>query len=119
MAAVGDVRGGADRQARRLVAAVLAGDELDLAGTKQAGKPVPPKVMRAWGHGHEIGAEVIRLILLGHLASDPDPRGLRLRGARIVGRLDLDHVTSAIPLTMVSCHLRNGAELADAKWVTP
>jgi len=63
---------------------VLAGDELDLAGTKHAGKAVPPKVLRAWGHGHEIRAEVIRLILLGHLASDPDPRGLRLRGARIV-----------------------------------
>ena len=71
--------------------------------------------MRAWGHGHEIRAEVIRLILLGRLASDPDPRGLRLRGARIVGRLDLDHVTSAIPLTMVSCHLQEGAELAGAK----
>ena len=92
------------------------GDELDLAGTKHAGTPVPPEVMRAWRHGHEIRAEVIRFILLGHLASDPDPRGLRLRGARIVGRLDLNHVTSAIPLTMVSCHLRDGAELADAKF---
>jgi hypothetical protein len=99
---------------RRLVAAVLAGDELDLARKKHAREPVAPKEMLAWGQAHEIRAEVIRRILLGRLAADPDPRGIRLRGARIVGRLDLNCVTSVVPLTMISCQLRDGAELADA-----
>jgi hypothetical protein len=93
---------------RRLVRMMRSGEELDLAGKKYAGRPVPEKAMRGWGRAHTIRAAVIRDILLGRLGSNPDPHGIRLRGARISGRLDLEYVTAGIPLSLTSCLLTDG-----------
>jgi hypothetical protein len=64
---------------------VSEGTWLDLA----AEAPVDKATMASWDAGHTIHAAVIRDILRGQLGDDPDPHGLRIRGARIAGRLDL------------------------------
>jgi hypothetical protein len=51
---------------------------------------------------------VIRDILRGRLAADPDPHGLRLRGARIAGRLDLENLTTDVNLELKDCYLEEG-----------
>jgi hypothetical protein len=52
--------------------------------------------------GTEIRAELIRELLLGKRMA-LDPRGVRLRRARVVGGLDLDHVTAEAGLSLVDC----------------
>lgn len=93
---------------RRLVRMVSSGEELSLIGKKHPDRLVPEKVMRSWGEAHTIHADVIRDILLGRLGGSADPRGIRLRGARISGRLDLDYVSATIPLSLIGCLLTEG-----------
>lgn len=52
--------------------------------------------MRSWDTSRTIRTQVIRDIIRGGLATNPDPHGLRLRGARISGRVDLENATWAI-----------------------
>jgi hypothetical protein len=84
-----------------LTNAVVSGTRLELA------EPAP------------IRAELIRQILLGgfhwpdRLA--PDPRGIRVRGAVIVGQLDLSGVHSALPLELVDCECPDGIVLTGAR----
>ena len=58
---------------------VRRGKLLDLAGNEA----VDEASMRSWGESRTCRAWVIRDILRGRLVVDPDPHGLRLRGARI------------------------------------
>jgi hypothetical protein len=51
---------------------------------------------------HIVRAELIRELLLGR-HGDLDPRGVRIRGARIVGELDLDHVSASVGLGLKKC----------------
>ncbi len=51
---------------------------------------------------HEIGAYLIRELLL-EFHGKLDPHGVRVRGARIVGKLDLAHLTSSVNLELVDC----------------
>ncbi|MGH3662289.1 MAG: hypothetical protein ACRDTQ_10600 [Micromonosporaceae bacterium] len=94
----------------RLSECVSRGQQLDLAD----GEPVDESSMRGWDDSHAVPAELIREILRGRLAPDPDPRGLQLRGARIVGRLDLDNLTSAVPLELYDCLLSEGLSAVEA-----
>ena len=62
-----------------------------------------------------IRAEMIRDLLLGRSpsgiardGSPPDPRGLRLRGAMVIGRLDLDYLSTDIGLELLDCTIRDG-----------
>ena len=71
--------------------------------------------MRAWGETRAIRAWVLRDIVRGRLAPKSDPRGLRLRGARIVGRLDLDNITSSVALTLSSCLLDEGCTANESR----
>jgi hypothetical protein len=64
-----------------LVDHTTRGKLLDLA----ADEPVDEAAMRTCGSSRTIRAAVVRDILRGRLATDPDPHGLRLRGARIAG----------------------------------
>lgn len=64
--------------------------------------------MRSWDDTHSIAADDLRDLLRGRRIADPDPRGLRLRGARILGRLDLDNLTTAVKLTLLDCLLDEG-----------
>ena len=96
-------------QEKTLVRHVAAGTVFDLA-RGAADDAIDATVMGSWDIQHEIRAEVIRDILRGrHLpAGGADPHGLQLRGARIIGRLDLDHLISPIRLSLKRCHLPDG-----------
>jgi hypothetical protein len=94
---------------RRLVDHVIRGEVLDLAG-----EPVDEAAMRAWDATHTIRASVLRDIMCGWLAPDPDPHGLQLRGAYIAGRLDLQNITSSVALELKDCLLDKGLVARDA-----
>jgi hypothetical protein len=96
---------------RRLVRCVQAGTELDLT---DAG-PGKGEDEKGWEADRTVRAVVIRDIIRGRLASDPDPLGLRLRGAKIEGTLDLRQVAGELPLNPESCFLPSGANLASAR----
>jgi hypothetical protein len=64
--------------------------------------------MRSWDGTHSIDADEVRDLLRGRIVTDPDPRGLRLRAARICGRLDLDNLTTTVKLTLLDCLLEEG-----------
>jgi hypothetical protein len=54
--------------------------------------------------GDDLRAELIRELLLGR-RGEVDPRGVRLRGARIVGALALEHIRTVAGLVLVECVL--------------
>ncbi len=95
-----------------LVEHVDRGEWLDLAAGDEA---VDEAAMRSWGDSRTCRAAVIRDILRGRLAADPDPHGLRLRGARITGRLDLEHLTTDVNLELNDCLLEEGVLAQDAR----
>ncbi|MFI6098158.1 hypothetical protein ACIA8G_21570 [Lentzea sp. NPDC051213] len=59
-----------------------------------------------------IRAEVIRELLLGR-RGELDPRGIRVRGAQIVGDLDLSYVYAVVGLELVECVI---TERVTAEW---
>jgi hypothetical protein len=65
-------------------------------------------VMTSWDGAHSIAADDLRDLLRGRVVTDPDPRGLRLRAARIRGRLDLDNLNTTVKLTLLDCLLDEG-----------
>ena len=71
--------------------------------------------MRSWGDSRTCRASVIRDILRGRLAADPDRHGLRLRGARIAGRLDLEGLTTDVGFELKDCLLEKGLLARDAR----
>jgi hypothetical protein len=89
-----------------LIAHVRSGDWLDLTLSK--GEVLDEAAMRSWGASRTCPAAVIRDILRGRLVADPDPHGLRLRGARITGRLDLEDLTTDVNLELRDCFLEEG-----------
>ncbi|GAB3874981.1 hypothetical protein GCM10029964_017890 [Kibdelosporangium lantanae] len=99
---------------QRLVESVEAGEPLDLAGDG----PVDVVDMLDWGPDRTISARVIREIVRGRLAADPDPQGIRLRGAKVDGRLDLEYVTSKVPVDLRDCLLQDGLNATDANLTT-
>ncbi len=88
-----------------LVEHVSSGEFLDLA---DAGDVIDEAAMRSWAQSRNCRASVIRDILLGRLAPDIDPHGVRLRGARITGRLDLEALTTDVWLELEDCLLEEG-----------
>ncbi|MEV4142759.1 hypothetical protein AB0J40_03770 [Amycolatopsis sp. NPDC049691] len=95
---------------RALVDHVRTGEMLDLA----VYGPLDDAAMSAWDDTHTISATVIRDILRGRHVDDPDPHGLRLRGARVAGRLDLENISSVLELELVDCLLDGGITARDA-----
>jgi hypothetical protein len=88
-----------------LVESVACGKWLDLTAEDEA---VDEAAKRSWGESRTCRASVIRDILRGRLAADPDPHGLRLRGARITGPLDLESLTTDVNLDLRDCLLEEG-----------
>ncbi len=97
--------GGLTSVEQSLVEHVGRGEWLDLAAGDEA---VDEAAMRSWGQSRTCRAAVIRDILRGRLVADPDPHGLRLRGARITGRLDLENLTTDVNLELRDCLLEEG-----------
>jgi len=75
----------------RLVAAVKAGEEVDLSAC-----PERERTLRA---------SVLREILLSHVGDEQSPGGVRLRGAVIDGDLDLSDVPEAVTVDLTSCQV--------------
>jgi hypothetical protein len=98
---------------RRLVEHVERGEVLDLTGDSATDE----QAMRSWGPSRTVRASVIRDILRGRLVDDPDPHGLRLRGAAIAGRLDLENLRSEVWLELSDCLLADGVNARDANLV--
>ena len=71
--------------------------------------------MRSWGDERTVSASVIRDLVRGRLVSEPDPHGLRLRGARITGQIDLENITSDLALELRDCLLPSGLNLRKAQ----
>ena len=97
---------------RSLVEHVGHGEWLDLAADDEA---VDEAAMRSWGDSRTCRATVIRDILRGRLVAHPDPHGLRLRGARITGQLDLAKLTTDVSLQLRDCLLEAGIIAQDAR----
>ncbi len=108
-------RGGPTPVEQSLVDHVRRGELLDLAADDEE---VDEAAMRSWGDSRTVGASVIRDILRGRLAADPDPRGLRLRGARISGPLDLENLTTEVDFELKDCLLEEGLIARDARLFT-
>ncbi|MEU4643710.1 hypothetical protein [Micromonospora sp. NPDC023814] len=96
---------------QRLIKSVACGEVLDLAGDG----PVDEAAMRSWGDERTVSASVIREIVRGRLVSEPDPHGLRLRGARIAGQIDLENITGDLALELRDCLLPSGVNLRNAQ----
>ena len=94
-----------------LVEHVGRGERLDLTTD---GEALDEAAMLSWSESQTCRASVIRDILRGRLAADPDPHGLRLRGARITGRLDLESLTTDVNLELTDCLLNEGVLAQDA-----
>jgi hypothetical protein len=63
--------------------------------------------MRAWGRERVVRAAVLRYLLIGN-KWQVDAKGVRLRGLRISGDLDLEGVTLHWPLSLDNCYLDSG-----------
>lgn len=70
--------------------------------------------MNSWRKSRTIRASVIRDILRGQLASKPDPHGLRMRGVRILGRLDLENISTQVWIELYECLFSQGINARDA-----
>jgi hypothetical protein len=88
---------------RSLVEHVSRGNRLNLSADDEVGK------------SRTISATVIRDILRGRLAADPDPHGLRLRGARISGRLHLENLHTEVNFELTDCLLEEGIIAQEAR----
>ncbi|MFF0371090.1 hypothetical protein [Micromonospora sp. NPDC005087] len=96
---------------QRLIESVARGEVLDLAGDG----PVGDAAMRSWGDDRTISASVIRDLVRGRVVDAPDPHGLRLRGARIAGQIDLENIASELALELRDCLLPSGVNLRNAR----
>ncbi|MFT7871243.1 MULTISPECIES: hypothetical protein [Amycolatopsis] len=61
-----------------------------------------------------VRADLLRELLRG-LHGDLDPRGIRVGGVRVVGSLDLDHVTAVTGLDLFRCAVPDGITCRHAR----
>ncbi|MFD7167321.1 hypothetical protein [Streptomyces violascens] len=101
----------ADWLEQSLLDAVRDGEVLDLAGDG----PVDEAAMRSWDGAHTVSAALIRDLVRGRRDIEADPHGLRLRGARITGRVDLANITSNLRIELVDCFVPDGLNLCDSQ----
>ncbi|MFY9808433.1 MAG: hypothetical protein WAK86_14340 [Pseudonocardiaceae bacterium] len=69
---------------------------------------------------YTIRAELLRELVLGRNDERLDPLGVRVRGARITGTLDLTHVPAAVGLELRGCFFESAVLLVSARlpWLT-
>jgi len=69
-----------------------------------------------WGPDREIRAELIRWLCVDAEArTRVDPRGIRVRAAKITGKLDLSFACVPFPLAFMRCRLTHDADLTSAE----
>lgn len=93
----------------RIATSLTAGQTVDLIPDQPTHTLLDDSTMRSWSADHDVDADFLRdLLRCVDPAVRPDPRGLRLRGVRIRGRLDLDYVTTPVLLELQDCLLDDG-----------
>jgi hypothetical protein len=95
-----------------LCTAAAAGRVLDLRRREAAGDD--PADGHRWGPARTIRAELLRQLVCGEEPSAPRPVAVRVRGARIVGPLNLGGRTLICPLELYECYLGDPVDLAKA-----
>jgi hypothetical protein len=85
---------------REVVQKAASGEPVDLLD----GSPTDPLAMEAWGPERTIRAALLRRLLVDP-TSAVHSRGIRLRGVRISGALDLEAATLRCPLRLFACYL--------------
>lgn len=96
-----------------VTAAFQRGTWVDL----RSGDPDEDSVERGdqWPEPREIRAEVIAALLLGATPAQAGyAAGIRIRGARVVGRLDLMGATVTCPLVLESCYFERELRFVEA-----
>jgi len=95
-----------------MVASAAAGDLVD-----HGSGPFGLVEMQAWGEERTVRAAVLRHLLIGK-DWPTDARGVRLRGIRISGPLDLEAAALHCPLHLDSCFLDGGPVCLDQATAT-
>jgi hypothetical protein len=85
---------------QEIIDAAVAGELVD-----RGEGPFSLSEMRAWGDDRTVQAEVLRCLLTG--TDRVDAKGVRLRGIKIKGELDLQAATVPHPLRLESCYLED------------
>lgn len=96
---------------RRVWQAFSLGQEVDF----REGADDGPEIEPSWGPERNIRATVIRALLVSGPVSDGEIAGLKLTGARITGRLDLNYGTIDHPVRLRSCHFEQPPKLYGAQ----
>ena len=69
-----------------------------------------------WNHDREVRAELIKWLCVDPDASRRvDPRGIRLLGARVTGKLDLSHIRVPFGISMIRCSIPEQIDLDSAE----
>jgi hypothetical protein len=68
-----------------------------------------------WGENRQIPARFLLDLLTGQTAVAVHPRGVRIRGARLVGAMDWDWQRFSVPLELVDCVLDSAITLDHAE----
>lgn len=82
---------------KEMISAAEAGKVFD-----RGGGPFSPEAMRAWGTDRTVRSCVLRSLLVGN--DSVAAKGVRLRGIKIEGHLDLEAATVPCPLCLDSCY---------------
>ena len=101
---------------RALCSAAAAGRLLDCR-CRRSDEDDPARG-RAWGKNRQIRAQVLRQLLTGEGCLDQtfgQPLAVRLRGASVIGRLNLGGRTMRCPLELYGCYLGGRLDLAKAE----
>lgn len=99
---------------RSLCSAARSGQVLDLRGRKGENHPCNGA---EWGSQRVIRAQVLRQLLIGQHGT-VQPTAVRLRGARIGGRLNLGGQKLVCPLELYECYVSGPIDLANAEAVS-
>jgi len=96
-----------------LLAAAIAGTIIDLrAGDTE---PDNPGLGATWGAERHIRADLLAALLTGTASSHgKPPRAIKLRGARIIGTLNLEAANLTCPLLLEDCYIDEPVNLTEA-----
>jgi uncharacterized protein YjbI with pentapeptide repeats len=95
---------------RRLLECVMRGEWLDLVQDESRNG-----ADTRWEALYELDASIIRDLLRGRLVADPDPHGVRVRGVRLRGTLDLEGLSTTINLQLRDSFLPDGVDASGAR----
>ena len=89
---------------------LMSGEILDLNPNGNISSAPTRASFYMWDEGHNLSAHSLRNALWKRGEDDviPDPKGIRIRGARIIGRLDFENLETNIPLILEECYIPEG-----------